>query len=256
VLSLFTIWNSFQAYVNTFQGSWYRPNTDFQKAVNDISKMLWERWTSQAEKSQEIRDHLQPFLKSKNFIVKPQKATYGLLETPKAYGRFSAARIIVNKTNECVPCKGIDDGKCNNGDFKTQEEITDDYFDNIEEIPIELIDNQRWGACLDHLTKKPTLKKPKITEYENGWKVAPRKISVIVLDYYVRPKEGTFKYTIADGDTNTGAGDYLIYDDNASQKLEWSETVLNEFVIELGLRFGLYTKDQFITAVSQQQKVA
>lgn len=255
MITLFQIWQSFQAYVNTFQGSWYRPNTDFQPAVNDISKEMWEEWTGQAEKSQEIKDHLQPFLKPRNLIVKQLKGSYGLLETPSDYGRFSSARIIVSGS-ECIPCKDVDNGKCNNGAFKDQEEIDDQYYDSLKETIIELIDNQKWAACLGHLTKKPTLERPKMTEYKNGWYVAPRKISVIVLDYYTRPQEGTFVYTTAPGDTNTGAGDYLIYDSANSTSLEWPETVINEFVIRLGIRFGIYTRDQFIAAASSQQKAA
>lgn len=253
MISLYSIWVSFQAYVNTFQGSWYRPTTDFQPAVNDISKLLWEEWTAMAEKSREIKDHLFPFLKTKNLIVKNQTSSYGLLEYPKDYGRLSSARIIVNGM-ECVPCPDVNNGKCDNGDFKTQEEVTDEYLDKLEQSVVEEIDNQKWAACLKHLTKKPTLEKPKMTQYDVGWYVAPRKVSVIVLDYYVKPKEGTFVYTSSPGDTNTGAGDFLIYDDAKSEKLEWPETIINEFVWRLGERFGLFTRNQFISAAANQQK--
>ncbi len=251
MLSLLTIWNSFQGYVNTFQGGWYRPNTDFQPAVNDISKQLWEDWTAQAEKSQEIKDHLAPFLKSKNSIVDGKTGTYGVLKYPEDYGRFSSARIILHN-EKCVPCPDIDNGECEG--FQTQEEVTDQYFDNLTQVIVELVDNQKWAGCLNHLTKKPTLENPKMTQYQSGWNVAPRKVSVIALDYYVRPKDGTFVYTVAPGNTNTGAGDYLIYNDSASEKLEWPETVLNEFVVRMGERFGLFSRDQFVTAVASQQK--
>lgn len=252
MLSLFTIWNSFQSYANTFQGSWYRPNSDFTPAVNDISKQLWELWTGQAEKSQEIKDHLQPFLISKNLVVNGASASFGLLNNPKDYGRFSSARIIVHKGDKCVPCPDVDNGSCEG--FKTQEEVTDEYFDKLKQFTVDLIDNQKWAGCLEHLTKQPTLRKPKMTQYDVGWKVAPRKVSVIVLDYYKKPKEGTFVYTITPGNPVTGAGDFLVYNDQQSQKLEWPETVINEFVIRLGERFGLYTRDQFVSAFSSQQK--
>lgn len=253
MISLYSIWNSFQAYVNTFQGSWYRPTTDFQPAVNDISKLLWEEWTAQAEKSREIKDHLFPFLKSKNLIVKNQTSTYGLLERPTDYGRLSSARIIVHN-DTCIPCAEVDGGKCDNGEYKTQEEITDEYLDNVTESIVDEVDNQKWAACLSHLTKKPTLEKPKITQYDLGWKVAPRKVSVVVLDYYVRPKEGTFNYTITPGNTTTGEGDFLVYNDATSVKLEWPDTIINEFVWRLGEKFGLFTQNQFISAVATQQK--
>jgi hypothetical protein len=253
MLSLLTIWNSFQSYANTFQGGWYRPNTDFQPAVNDISKKLWEQWTGQAEKSQEIKDHLSPFLKTKNYIVENVVGNnFGVLKYPSDYGRFSSARIILNN-QKCVPCPDVNNGQCENGDFKTAEEVSEEYKDNLTQRMVELIDNQKWFSCLNHLTKNPTFESPKMTQYQGGFNVAPRKVSVIVLDYYVRPKEGTFAYTIAPGDTNTGAGDYLIYDPVNSIQLEWPETVLNEFVIELGIRFGLFTRSEFIISMSQNQ---
>lgn len=253
MISLYSIWSSFQSYVNTFQGSWYRPTTDFQPAVNDISKDLWNEETAKAEKSQEIKDNLAPFSRSKNLIVESQTSTFGLLKYPSDYGRLSSARIIVHN-NTCIPCAEVNEGNCDNGDFKTQEEVTDEYLDNITQYFVEVVDNQKWAACLNHLTKKPTLEKPKMTQYNTGWNVSPRKVSVVVLDYYVRPKEGTFNYTITPGNPITGEGDFLVYNDATSEKLEWPETMLPEFVVRLGERFGLFTRDQFVSAFSTQQK--
>ncbi len=250
MLSLLNIWTSFQSYVNTFQGSWYRPNTDFQPAVNDISKLIWESWTGQAEKSQEIKDHLSPFLITKPYTVTPSSGSFGYLEQPKDYGRFSAARILVHN-GECLKCAEAES-------IFSQEEVNDKYFDKLEQAQVDLVDDQKWGACLTHLTKKPSLKKPKMTQVvvggKNGWNVAPRKVSAIVLDYYTRPKEGTFVYTITPGNTTSGDGDFLQYDAVKSEQLQWPETVINEFIWRLGERFGLFTRDQFIAAFSTQQK--
>lgn len=251
MLSLFKIWTSFQSYVNTFQGSWYRPISDFQPAVNDISMQLWENWTALLEKSQEIQDRLSPFKMSKNLVVNGATARYGELKFPKDYDRFSSARII-RHNDTCVPCPDVDGGACDG--FKTQEEVTDKYFDGLKESRVELVDNQRWAACLDHLTKKPTLEAPKMVQTKSGWNVAPRKVSVIVLDWYKRPKEGTFRYTITPGNPQTGAGDFLVYDDALSEKLEWEESIINEFIWRLGERFGLFTYNQFTAQISTQLK--
>lgn len=254
MLSLFTIWQSFSSFVNTFQGGWYRPQTDFEKACNDISNLIWEDWTGQAEKSQEIKDHLAPFLKPKNLIVKSANSFYGTIEYPKDYGRFATASILV-AGDGCLPCKEVDDGKCSNGDFKTPEEITDEYYDNAEERQVIEVDQQRWAACISHLTKCPTLDEPKMLQIGSGFNVAPRKVSVVVFNYYVRPKTATFKYTKAPGNIQTGAGDQIIYSPApVSTELEWPPTVINEFVIRLGERYGLFSRDQFVTAVSGQMK--
>lgn len=252
MLSLFTIWSSFQSLVNTAQNSFFRPQTDLQQSVNDISKELWDNWTSQSEKSQQIRDFLAPFLKSKNIIVIPQNSYYGLVEYPDNYGRYASTRVF-SINNDVVPCPDVDNGKCEG--FETQQEVNEEYYANILERTVDLIDEQRWAACLEHLTKNPTLKNPKITQIDGGWKVAPRTVSVLVLDYYIRPTEGTFKYTIAPGNPQTGAGDFIQYDPT-SIPLQWPETVLNYFLWKLATRYGLFIGNQFLSQFSAQQEKA
>lgn len=253
MIDSFDLYNSFQTYTNTFVGGWFRPQTDFIQRVNDISKMLWVKWINRAEKSQEAKDFLLPFLRSKNMIVSA-KGVYGTFQPPKDYGRFSTARIIVAK-DTCLPDKSVDQGKCDNGDFKTQEEMTEEYFDSVKQFTVEMIDDGKWGAVNEHLTKGPTLSSPKMRQIDGGFEVSPRKISVIVLDYYVEPKEATFVYTISPGNVQTGAGDQLIYDKNNSDPLEWPATIRNEFIIELGISYGLFTRDTFVSQVTQQQKM-
>lgn len=266
----FDLYQSFKTYVNTYIGGWFRPQTDFQFATNDISNDLWEKWTKQAEKSQEIRDNLGPFFRSKNIIVTPQNSYYGLFQAPNDYGRFASARIIL-QDNTCIPCRGIEiekeQGQCSESDLETQSELTAEYYEKICEHQIDMIDNQRWGSVCQHVTKPPTLDNPKMTQLSNEiavkngkplsqicFKVAPRTVSVVVLDYYIRPTPCVFGYTKAPGDIQTGAGDQIIYDINKSTPLQWPSTVINEFLVRLGERYGLFTRDQFVAQASTQQK--
>jgi hypothetical protein len=253
MIDLFDLYNSFKSYTNTFVGGWFRPQTDFTKRCNDISKKLWVKWTREAEKSQEAKDNLFPFLRSKNIIVSTN-GPYGKFSPPAGYGRFASARIIV-AGDTCYPDKSVDNGRFEQGDFKSQEELTDEYFDSVSQVDVILIDDQKWGAVNEHKTKRPTLSKPKIRQIDNGFEVAPRKVSVIVLDYYVEPAEATFVYSISSGNVQTGAGDQIIYDQKNSKPLEWPATVRNEFLIELGMSYGLFTRDTFVSQVTQQQKM-
>jgi hypothetical protein len=125
---------------------------------------------------------------------------------------------------------------------------------NIKEFKVQMIDNQRWSAYCEHLTKGPTLEKPGITQINDYFRVAPRKVSVVVIDYYVEPKEATFKYTLTPGNVQTGSGDMIIYDANASQKLEWPEQVRQEIMEELKSWYIERTKDQIFSVISAQQK--
>lgn len=263
----FILYNRFQSYVNTFQGGWFRPQTDFQNATNDISNDLWQKLTKQAEKSQEVRDSLGPFLRSKNCIVKPSKSYFGVFYAPPDYGRFASARIIT-RNDECLPCAEIEEqGKCAEANISSQEQITEDYYAGMCERQIDMIDDQRWGSVCQHVTKAPTLENPKMVQYsidvpglnkttvsKISFKVAPRSVSVVVLDYYIQPKDCVFGYSVAPGNIQTGAGDQIIYDANKSTPLQWPITVINEFLWRLGERYGFFTRDQFMAQLSTQQK--
>lgn len=252
----YDLYQSFCSTYNTYIGSWMRPQTDFIQKCNDISKQLWVRWIREAEKSQEAKDNLLPFLVSKNMIVS-NAGVYGTFQPPndvkKPYGRFAAARIIVQK-GRCLPDKKVENGKCANGRFKSQEEITEEYYNLIGQFDVDMIDNQKWGACMAHKTKCPTLEKPKIRQIEGGFEVAPREVSVVVLDYYRPPKEATFVYTISPGNVQTGAGDMIIYDKQNSQPLEWPFNVRDEFITELGISYSLFTREQFLAQMTTQKK--
>ncbi len=256
MIDIYDIYQSFSSTYNTYIGGWFRPQTDFVQKCNDISKQLWVRWIREAEKSQEAKDNLLPFLVSKNMIVS-NAGVYGTFQPPndvkKPYGRFSAARIIFAK-DKCIPDKNVEKGKCANGKFSSPEEITEEYYDSIKQYDVDMIDDQKWGACMAHKTKGPTLDKPKMRQIECGFEVAPRNISVIVLDYYRPPKEATFVYTISPGNVQTGAGDMLAYDQKNSQPLEWPFNVRDEFIIELGIAYSTFTREQFLAQMSNQKK--
>jgi hypothetical protein len=256
MIDVYDLYQSFCSIVNTYLGGWFRPNTDFLQGCNDISKELWVRWIREAERSQEAKDNLFPFLVSKNVIVS-NAGIYGTFQPPKdekqPYGRFAAARIIV-AGSQCVPSKEVDAGKCCNGDFKSQEELTEDYYNDVAQYDVDMIDDIKWGACNSHKTKKPTLMKPKIRQIDGGFQVAPREVSVVVLDYYRPPVDATFVYKNTPGNVQTGGGDMMIYDKANSLPLEWPFNVRNEFLIALGERYGLFAKDQFMAQFSAQQK--
>lgn len=253
MLSLFTIWQSFQSLVNTSQNSFFRPQTDFQQAVNDISKELWVDWTGEAEKSQEIRDFLAPFLKSKNIMVTPVNSYYNTLTKPAKYGRFANAAVWT-LGKKCVPCANVNNGKC--AGYKEQQEINEEYYKNIKETQIDLVDLNRWQACLEHLTKKPTLDKPKMVQVDGGWRVAPRDVSIVVLYWYAEPRQGTFNYTVVPGNPQTGAGDFIQYDAATSVELEWPETVLNYFLWKLATRYSIFIGNTFLSQFAKQQEAA
>lgn len=251
MIDAYDLWNSFQSLVNTFQGGWFRPQTDFIQACNDLSKKFWNKYRREAEKSQEAKDNMLPFTKTKNYIVTP-KGVYGRFTPDKDYGAFSAARVRVHD-KKYYPDPEVDKGKASNGDeFTTDQQLAEEYYDEVKEYDVTMIDSIKWGAVNKHQTKGPSFESPKIRQVDGGFEVLPRAVTVIVLDYYREPKPATFLYTNSPGNEQTGAGDNLIYDSKNSQPLEWPFNMRDEFLIGLGERYGVFTRDQFIFSTQKQ----
>ncbi len=253
MIDSFDLYNDFRTWVNTQQGGFFSPQTIFIKVANIASLKLWNKYTAVAEKSQEIKDNLFPFLIGKNIIVDKRNSFYGIFEPPPDYGRFATAKILVAENNKTLPDKNIDEGKCCNGDFDA-EQMAEDYYNSVIESEVQMIDNQRWSACLEHLTKFPTYAKPKMTQVNSSFKVAPRGVGVIVLNYYKQPKEATFIYTQAPGNLNTGAGGQIIYDKSLSTPFEWPVTVKNDLLDFIKDTYISYTRDPLLQQITSAQK--
>src|ERR1035437_1128992 len=257
MIDMFDFYREFNAMMNTSQNGFWRPETDFEVNVHIASIKLWNNKIDIAERNQRTTDDLRNFLISKNIIVKNQNSFYGTIDTPISpnpeYGRYASARLLV-AGESCVPCKDVDDGKCINGEFKTEQELADDYYNTVCEIQIEKIDNQRWPNVLQHLTKRPTLQNPKLTQINNQFQIAPRQVSVVILNYYRKPKYATFKYTLTAGNLQNGSGDVIIYNKAASEPLEWPETVKNELLDILKDVYIGFVRDSQFQQISASQK--
>ena len=244
-IDIFDLWTAFNGLVNSTQGGFYPPVTVFMSAVNTISRAMWDEKNDRAENNQNLEDDLFPFIATKNCIVRNgASSTYGIFDYPKDYGAYSAARMILYKgkvvegDEECGN-KSIDD--------QTRYELIDKYLDEVIEVNVRKISNSKWASCLSSITKAPTLESPKILQTNTGMKVAPRKIGVIVLDYYTSPVDAVFAYDTTAGNLQTGSGDQIIYNKDKSTQLQWSYTLIDEFLWRLAERFGIATKDTFLT---------
>lgn len=255
MIDTFDLWKRFCADNNVFQGGMFRPERDFQENINSISEEAFADFTAQDEKTQQIEDWLAPFANTVNIIVTPTAGNWGLAAYPKdnkgklLYGAYKAARSLQHR-DQCLCEEGSSlykDGACvdKESEFEKLERV-ERYKDGIIEATVTKVTSSKWSACLEHETKCPTFEEPKITQFKDGFKVAPRQVSVIVLDYYKKPKPAKFAYTIAPGNPQTGAGDYIIYDAANSSNLEWPESMIPYFLDKLQNIYSKFTRDPIL----------
>ena len=126
--------------------------------------------------------------------------------------------------------------------------------DEISEISVEEIDDNQWAGCLQHLTKYPTLAKPKMVRVNGTFQVAPKNVSVVVFSYYTIPQPIIINVTYTPGDNQFGEGDEVIYNASLSTPILLPITMKEEFLWRLGTVFGYFTRDQFLAALGNQKE--
>ncbi len=256
-IDLYELYQDVVSKVNTPQGGHFRPQTDFENAVNAINTELFEEKYNEWERSQDISDDLAPFLKSVNVIITSKTSeSYDVVPYPPEYEHFSSARIFLGKVDGgakgCM-CEGLEifkgGDKCQTWDDPDVAALKEQHKgDSINEIKIKKVDNGRWNAALRHVRKRPTYDNPIITQYEGGFKIAPKNLGIIRMDYLKTPKKIKFAYT-------TGTNDQILYDINNSIQLEWSATLKSEFLARLGKRYFMRTREDDWYAASEQERV-
>lgn len=255
----FDLWNDFKSWVNTQQGGFMPPQGVFTRVANVSSLELWKKLTGVAEKSQEIKDMLLPFLVSKNVLTQPANSYYTIAQPPVNYGRFATAKILLTKDKKTIPDPSVDNGKCCKGNIvniqiKTDAELAQDYYDNTVEAEIQMVDNQKWSAMLQHKTKSPTFEKPKMTQVNGSFKVAPREVSVVVFNYYTEPVDAVFAYTPTPGNPQTGSGGSINYDPNASTQFQWTKIAKTELLEMIKQVYIGYTRDGLFKQIDSAVK--
>lgn len=240
-IDLYELYLLATATFNTQQNGHLRPERNFMAWVNDISIELFNELCDEWEKTQSISDALSiPFLKSINVpLLANDRKSYDILPYPEDYGRFSSARIFLKTDNKGIVCKGlqtmdVSTGKCTV--WKDEDDLAKEARNagnEYREIPIKKIDNARWGSVQDHRMLGPTPTRPYLTQYQNGFKVAPRNVGVIIFDYLKNPGPAILDYTInTDGTIN--------YDQSGSTQLEWTKLVQPTIIARLKKRYGSF----------------
>jgi len=230
-INIYQLWLDLKSNTNTKQGGQLRVR-DYNNWVNQISIQLFNEKFAAWEKDQMIIDNLsRPFLESKSFITKKTALNFSLLSFPNDYSYFSSARVY--KTSDKV-VKCPEPGKKANSAFA-----------DLCEVTATKVNNAQWGAVCTNKIIPPTLDRVFITQYEGGFKVAPKEIGYVTLDYLRLPKKA--KLVFLPGLNQT-------YDSVNSIDLEWNETVINEFLARLQIAYSEFIREQFLYSTGQNKK--
>jgi len=247
MIDLFVLWEKFCGEFNTHQGGHVRPNRNFVHWVNDISKDIFnDKYKDAWQKSQKITDDLaKPFLRSELVKVQPGGTTYDLVPYPGDYGHISAMRYFYkDKGNGVEPddyCKLKEDPNKSDGFY--YETVDAKY----SEVGIRILTNNKWEGISEHKMLKPKLDSPATTQYGMGFKIAPKGLQHVMIDYLRPPKEATFDYTL-------DAEDNIIYNSATSKKLEWSSLLITEFTTRLGKKYGKFIREGMVYQISNAEQ--
>lgn len=260
MIDVFDLYERFSGRVNTHQGGHARPHRNFLNWVRDINKELFREYYQVFEKTQEISDVLTPFLRSQNVVILPNPgANFDIIRKPTDYSRFAQIRVF-KRGGVAVGLPGLPTCNC-------QGEVTEcpvtldpdelvalrDQADmNLEEVAATKVDNTRWGALASRISKKATADSPMVTAYEGGVKIRPKGLGVVVFDYFRAPLEPSFIYTIQDQGLES---ERIQYDAVKSTKLEWDDTLTEEFLSRLQGRYAMYVRNQAIAGMGQGDRV-
>lgn len=205
---------------------------DFNNWVNQISLALFKEKFVAWERDQAIVDDMsRPFLESKSFVTQKTLINHALLPYPSDYAFFSSARIFKSE-GAVVQCP-------------TETEPGVDALANVCETNAVIVSNDRWGSICDHKLLYPTLDRVFITEYEGGFKVAPKEIGFITLDYLRYPKKS--KLVFLDPLAQT-------LDTVNTINLEWNQTVTNEFLARLKIFYAGFVREPFLEQTGRIDK--
>jgi hypothetical protein len=218
-------------------------------------ELLNEKYLAQIQ-TQKLDDDISIFHKSVNLpVTVPEGLNYGLIQFPTDYIYYWTLRAFFSGTidnlNSCG-CPTADNSACNAQTNLIQTPVPIELIPIVKEVNVEKVDSGRWSAVLNHRTKAPTLNHPYCTEYEGGFKVAPRNLSIVTMDYYVLPVKAKFGYQIIQN--NVTAVPFYQYDPNTSTNIQWGSQVQNELLDRVMKLCAIYLNNPNLYSAANELK--
>lgn len=244
------LYNDFKKRENTWQAGHVSPQ-QFCGWLHECQLEIQNELIKSLGNNQVIDDNLRFFVKTVQIPIS-DIGKNGVVKYPKNYRRFVDLRFFSKEENgEGCICSDIDildeNGDCR--ELTEEEKAEQKYSSSIElyERGIDKVTNNRWGSVCEHEIIKPSFENVYSTQYENGFKVVPKNIGVVVLDYIAIPERPNISYELNEEQ------EFICTDEN-SDKLLWGEEMIPELMARLKKRFAAFTKDGESYQMGEQER--
>jgi hypothetical protein len=250
MISVCQLYNDHKGRENVWQGGSVRPES-FVSWLHEVQIEIQNELIKSLGNNQDVTDNLRPFLKSVQTAV---IQAGGKISYPKNYRRFSSLRFFSVKSNGpgsmCsnlpVLCNGevLQIDKC---DLKEEDKAEMLSSEEMIERSIQMVPNKFWGSVSDDEIVAPSIMIPYATQNDNGFKVLPKGIGYVVLDYISIPERPTFIYT-------RDAKQNIICDSNKCKNLEWGEEMIPEILARMKKRYSAFVGNSEAYKEGEQER--
>lgn len=239
-ISVNTMWVAVQNLGNVWRTGFLSPSK-FNDYLQQASIELFNEKRLAATQNDKIDDDLAPFLKSENLpVTVPVGLNFGLVTRPPTqYNYFWSMRAFFTGKEgalESCSCPTADNSACDARTNLLQTPVSIDQIPIVKEVRVTKVSGTVWDSVLNHRTKYPTTDRAFCSQISNGFKVAPRNLSIVTLDNYRLPTPAVFGYT------SLPSG-YYQYNAGASTDIEWPAQVFDELLDRVLKLFSVQVKN-------------
>jgi hypothetical protein len=230
------LYTDFLGRENTSQGGHARPK-NFISWLHEVQIEMQNELIKALGNNQTVSDNLRFFTKSVQIPISQFK-TGDIIPYPKDYRRFSSLRFFSKKENGtgclCGDMPVMDDeGSC--AEFTEEQKAEMLNSEQLCENEIEMVPNQNWGSVCKHELIGPSMELPYATQYDKGFKVLPKGIGIVVLDYIAIPERPKMFFS-EDGRHNITCLP-------TSSTLLWGDEMIPELLARLKKRYSAFTRN-------------
>lgn len=240
MITMCQLYNDFKGQANTWQQGHFRP-LSFEYAVHESVLEIFNELRKQWEANQIVTDALRPYFQRVQVPIK-ELVQGGVVKYPDNYVSFSGLRYLNKRKNGggagilCSDLSILDKDKtCR----KIREEDKVDMAltaDQLYEHDITKVDSQRWGSVMEHGFIYPSVQNPYCTQDNEGFRVLPKGIGVVVLYYLASPVRAKFIYS-------KGANHSFLCTD-ASGQILFGDEVLPELMGRVKTKYASFVSNE------------